>query len=86
MKSFDGTAPHAIAGKAISHLTDEDCFHLSCSRETDSSGGIAKGFALDDGFPAYRDTIVKAGGLGDATQNRGQGFFVKSTTARCSDS
>jgi hypothetical protein len=30
-------------------------------------GGIAKGFALDDGCSAPRNPIVKAGGLGDAT-------------------
>jgi hypothetical protein len=31
-------------------------------------GGIAKGLALDDGGLCVRRTIVKAGGLGDATQ------------------
>ena len=49
---------------------------LRSSRETNGSGGIAKGFALDDGFAAYGDSIVKAGGLGDATRNRGLGFFL----------
>jgi hypothetical protein len=29
-------------------------------------GGV-KGFALDDGSTAYDDSLVKAGGLGDAT-------------------
>ncbi len=40
------------------------------SQETNGSGGIAKGFALDDGLSVCGDTIVKAGGLGDATQRR----------------
>jgi hypothetical protein len=31
-------------------------------------GGIVKGLALGDGGWCMRETIVKAGGLGDATQ------------------
>jgi hypothetical protein len=31
-------------------------------------GGIAKGFALDDGPTAYEKAIIKGGGLGDATR------------------
>jgi hypothetical protein len=59
---------------------------LRCSQETNGSGGIAKGFALDGGFPTYGDSIVKAEGLGDATQNKGLGFFLTSAAQRRSDS
>ena len=59
---------------------------LRCSQGTGGSGGIAKGFALDDGCTAYGDPIVKAEGLGDATQDRGLGFFRTPAAARRGDS
>jgi hypothetical protein len=39
------------------------------------TGGIAKSFALDDGFTPHGDAVVKASGLGDATPNRGSDSF-----------
>jgi hypothetical protein len=44
--------------------------------KTEYTGGIAKGSALDDGGLPLRDTIVKAMGLGDATNDPNDSAFA----------
>ena len=49
--------------------------HRSSSQETGRSGGTAKGLALDDGATVGERAIVKAGGLGNATQKQTSGVL-----------